>query len=104
MMSSAISKAYSIIREPVNTEKARRGWAENPAGRTYTFLVDTSAGKDEIKKAVEAAFSVKVAVVRTQNRKGKFRRRRIQGGWRSDTKRAIVTLAPDQKISFFDGI
>lgn len=97
-------KSFRIIREPVNTEKARQGWAESPRGRTYTFVVDGDADKAAIKKAVEEAFSVKVSTVRTLTRKGKFRRRRIQGGWRSDTKRAFVTLAPDQKISFFDGI
>lgn len=97
-------KSFRIIREPVNTEKARRSWGENSRGRTYTFVVDAGADKAAIKKAVEEAFLVKVSAVRTLTRKGKFRRRRIQGGWRSDTKRAFVTLAPDQKISFFDGI
>ncbi|MEK8022327.1 MAG: 50S ribosomal protein L23 [Candidatus Hydrogenedentota bacterium] len=96
--------AFDIIRAPVNTERARQGWAENPKGRVYTFEVAPTATKADVKAAVEKAFSVHVADVRTLNRKGKFRRRRIVGGYKTDTKRAMVRLAPDQKISFFDGI
>lgn len=95
---------FDIIRSPVNTERARLGWAESTKGRVYTFEVDPAATKADVKKAVEKAFSVHVADVRTLNRKGKLRRRRIVAGYKSDTKRAIVTLAPDQKIAFFDGI
>jgi large subunit ribosomal protein L23 len=96
--------AFEIIRFPVNTEKARTGWVDSPSGRRYTFLVDRSATKADVKKAVEAAFQVKVKDVRTMTRKGKFRRRRIVGGYTSDTKRAVVTLQPEQKIAFFEGI
>lgn len=99
-----MTSAFQIIRAPMNTEKARRGWVENAKGRMYTFLIEPTASKEEIKKAIEAAFHVKVAAVRTQTRKGKFRRKRAQGGWCSDTKRALVTLAPGDKIAFFDGI
>lgn len=99
-----MKSAYEIIRSPVNTERARAGWAENPKGRKYTFEVAPTATKADVKAAVEKAFSVKVTDVRTLTRKGKFRRRRMHGGYRSDTKRAIVQIAPDQKIGFFDGI
>jgi len=96
--------AHDIIRYPVNTEKARLGWAENPKGRWYTFEVDKMATKQAIKQAVEKAFQVKVTDVHTLVRAGKFRRRRMIGGYTADTKRAIVTLAPGEKIAFFDGI
>lgn len=102
--STRATNAFDIIRAPINTERARAGWAENPKGRTYTFEVATDATKADIKGAVETAFKVKVLEVRTLMRKGKFRRRRIKGGYQTDVKRAIVQLAPDEKISFFDGI
>lgn len=96
--------AFNLVLAPVNTEKARAGWAEDPRGRTYTFVVPKRASKTEIKAAIEKAFSVQVADVRTVNRRGKVRRRGMRTGRRPDTRRAIVRLAPDQKIAFFDGI
>lgn len=99
-----MKSAFDVIRAPINTERARAGWAENPKGRFYTFEVAPQATKAQVKAAVEKAFDVKVTDVRTLTRKGKFRRRRIKGGYTADTKRAVVVLAPDQKIPFFDGI
>jgi large subunit ribosomal protein L23 len=98
------STSFNLILAPVNTEKARAGWADNPKGRTYIFLVPMGATKAAIKVAVEEAFSVKVADVRTMNRPGKVRRRGMRTGRRPETRRAIVRLVPDQKIAFFDGI
>lgn len=96
--------AFGVIKAPVNTEKARLGWVENPKGREYTFLVDITATGAEVKAAVEKAFGVKVASVRTVIRRGKVRRRRLHPGPTPDTKRAMVRLMPEQKIAFFDGI
>ena len=96
--------AYDVIRLPVNTEKARLGWGEQPKGRWYTFEVEVSATKPQNKAAVEDAFKVRVRDVRTLTKKGKFRRRRTAGGYTSAAKRAIVTLEPGEKIGFFEGI
>ena len=56
------------------------------------------------KKAVEALFKVKVKAVNTLINKGKVKRFRGQLGKRSDTKKAIVTLAEGQMIDVATGI
>lgn len=52
----------SIIIKPVISEKAN--YLTDLRG-SYSFLVDTKANKIQIKKAVEAAYGVKVADVNT---------------------------------------
>ena len=71
----------------------------------YTFRVHPDASKPEIHDAVEAIFSVRVTNVNTLNRKGKRKRNRrsFSMGKRPDTKRAIVTLHPDDRIELFEG-
>ncbi len=54
--------AYDIIRYPLSTEKAVR---EMEVSNSLIFVVDRSANKAQIKKAVEKAFEVKVVSVRT---------------------------------------
>ena len=53
---------------------------------------------------MEAIFSVKVDSVRTQQNHGKVRRQGRFVGRRSDWKKAIVTLKPDQKIELFEQV
>ena len=64
-------------------------------------LVAPDANKTEIKIAVESVFDVKVTGVNTLNRQGKKRRTRSGTGKRSDTKRAIVSVADGQRIDIF---
>lgn len=80
-----------VIIRPVVSEKS---YALNDVG-VYTFVVAPDANKIEIRQAVETIFGVKVAKVNTVNRKGKRKRNRFTRGWdkRSDTRRALVTLA-----------
>jgi large subunit ribosomal protein L23 len=98
---SAISTKHphDVIVAPVVSEKSYNLLDEGK----YTFLVDPSANKTEIKLAIEQIFSgVKVASVNTINRKGKARRTRFGLGRRKDTKRAIVTLR-EGTIDIFGG-
>ncbi|MFN2607934.1 MAG: 50S ribosomal protein L23 [Acidimicrobiales bacterium] len=90
----------SIILRPVVSEKSY-GLLDTGV---YTFVVDPSASKIEIRQAVEDIFSVRVTKVNTLNRKGKRKRNRRQFtfGTRPDTKRAIVTLAPGARIDLFE--
>jgi large subunit ribosomal protein L23 len=83
-----------IIRRPILTEKSLRG---NEAGK-YTFEVAPGANKITVRHAVEAIFSVRVRKVNVINLRGRTRRRgRYE--YASPTKRkAIVTLAPGNKI------
>ncbi|QQY15298.1 50S ribosomal protein L23 [Cutibacterium avidum] len=88
-----------IILAPVVSEKSYSLLDQN----TYTFLVKPTANKTEIKIAIEQIFGVKVTSVNTMNRKGKARRTRFGMGKRSDTKRAIVTVAEGDRIDIFTG-
>ncbi len=90
-----------IILSPVVSEKS---YGLMEAG-VYTFMVRTSDSKPEIRDAVEAIWGVEVLKVNTLNRKGKSIRNRRTGqlGKRADRKRAIVTLAPGDKIDLFEG-
>jgi large subunit ribosomal protein L23 len=88
-----------IVIRPVVSEKSYASFDEN----VYTFVVAPDANKIEIKHAIETIFNVKVTNVNTLTRHGKRKRNRRTGNWgkRSDQKRAIVSLAPDDRIEIF---
>ncbi len=89
---------YDILLRPVLTEKASAG-AERRR-RQYVFRVALDANKVQIRRAVEAAFDVRVLNVNTVRMKGKLKRLRTrQPGKRPDWKKAIVTLAEGQEIN-----
>ena len=95
-----IANPRDIIIAPVLSEKSYGLMEQN----TYTFFVDPSANKTQIKIAVEEIFGVDVASVNTANREGKRKRSRTGYGKRKDTKRAIVTLSEESKsIDVFGG-
>ncbi|WP_125099080.1 50S ribosomal protein L23 [Leucobacter chromiireducens] len=81
--------AHDVIIRPIVSEKS---YGLIDTNGQYTFEVQPTANKTEIKLAIEQVFNVKVEKVRTLNRKGKTRRTRFGAGKRKDTKRAIVTL------------
>ncbi|MBX9577536.1 MAG: 50S ribosomal protein L23 [Chthoniobacterales bacterium] len=79
-----ISEKASLISEKLNQ---------------YVFRVDPAANKIEIKKAVEQLFKKRVLSVRTMQYAGKKKReRRADFGRRAHWKKAIVSLAPGDKI------
>lgn len=86
-----------ILLAPVVSEKSYNLLDENK----YTFVVAPDANKTEIKIAVEKVFDVTVLSVNTINRQGKKRRTRAGIGKRPDTKRAIVTVKPGDRIDIF---
>ncbi|HKE99110.1 MAG TPA: 50S ribosomal protein L23 [Actinomycetes bacterium] len=88
-----------VILKPVVSEKSY-GLLD---GNTYTFIVHPDANKTEIKEAVQTIFSVRVKNVNTLIRKGKRKRTRMIVGQRKTTKRALVTLHPEDKIEIFEG-
>lgn len=86
---------WDILKSPIITEKSvllKEASVEDETGQVLTFRVDTHAGKDDIKKAVEDVFNVKVASVRTVNYEGKMKRRGRTEGRRPNWKKAYVTL------------
>src|SRR3954471_5477987 len=89
-----------VLLAPVISEKSY-GLLD---GNQYTFIVLPEANKTQIKIAVEQIFNVKVLGVNTINRQGKRKRSRgTQMGKRKDTKRAIVSVAPGERIEIFGG-
>ena len=90
-----------IIVKPVITEASM----DRIGDKRYTFKVMSDATKPEIAKAVEAMFGVKVAKVNTISMKKKPTRTGVHFGYKSEWKKAIVTLTADSKtIEFFDGL
>ena len=88
-----------ILLAPVISEKSY-GLLD---GNKYTFVVRPDANKTQIKIAVEQVFNVRVTSVNTLNRQGKKKRTRTGFGRRNNTKRAIVSLAPGDRIDIFGG-
>ena len=96
--------AHEIILRPVISEKSMD---ESQRGK-YTFAVRDDVSKIQIEAAIEEIFKVKVAAVNVlttqpKQKRGGTRRSRIAGRttpWR----KAIVTLAPGQKIEFFEAV
>jgi large subunit ribosomal protein L23 len=91
---------YQIIAQPHITEKATMGSQHSQV----TFRVPDWATKPQVKQAVEKLFSVKVKAVNTLVLKGKTKRFKGQKGFRSDLKKAIVTLEPGQTIDMGAGV
>jgi large subunit ribosomal protein L23 len=89
---------HQVILKPIVTEKGMHRSTRNNA---YAFEINRLATKDDVKRAVETLFNVKVTKVATQNRKGKPRRTRFRGGVTKDWKKAIVTLDAEHKINLF---
>ena len=95
-----IADPRDVIIAPVLSEKTYALMEQN----TYTFFVNPSANKTQIKIAVEKIFGVDVASVNTANREGKRKRSRTGFGKRKDTKRAYVSLREgSDSIDIFGG-
>ena len=103
---SALSAA-EIVLQPVVSEKS----IDQATRQKYTFRVHPDANKIQIKAAIEELYkkeNVTVVSVNVLTTKAKEKRRGSRRGqtighttpWR----KAIVTLAPGQKIEFFEGV
>jgi len=91
---------YEVLRRPVITEKATLLKERDK----YAFEVKSKATGSQIKEAVEQAFKVKVSKVNVMMVPGKTRRFGRRQVTSSPWKKAIVTLAPGDKITFFEGV
>ena len=67
----------------------------------YSFEVNKTANKVQIKNAIERIYGVKVQKVRTANRHGKLRRRGRAFGRTAAWKKAVVFLESDYHIDLF---
>jgi len=91
---------YGVLIRPIITEKTTVLTGLDK----YVFEVDIRANKNQIKEAVQLAFSVRVAEVNTMKVKGKPKRFGRKVTLRPDWKKAIVTLVEGDKIELFEGI
>ncbi|BBB91361.1 MAG TPA: 50S ribosomal protein L23 [Methylomusa anaerophila] len=89
-----------VLIRPLITEKTTSLMQDNK----YTFIVPLTANKVEIRQAVEQIFKVKVLAVNTIRVMGKNKRMGKTQGKRPDYKKAIVKLAPGERIEFFEGV
>ena len=99
--------APEIILRPVVSEKSID---ESSRGK-YTFAVHPDANKIQIKAAIEELYekekvsvvSVNVLTTKAKEKRRGTRRGRVIG-YTTPWRKAIVTLAPGQKIEFFEGV
>ena len=91
---------YQVIVRPLITEKATILAGDHK----YAFEVDRRANKNQVRQAVETAFSVHVLKVNTMNVRGKGRRVGRRYTRTRDWKKAIVTLTEGETIQLFEGI
>ncbi len=90
---------WDILKSPVVTEKSvllkeesSEEDSDRNLGQVLTFRVDRKAGKNDIRRAIEEVFSVKVAKIRTVHYEGKMKKRGRHEGRRPSWKKAYVTL------------
>ena len=94
------NRHYDVVLAPHITEKSTMVSEYN----AVVFKVANDASKPEIKAAIEALFNVTVTKVNTILTKGKTKKWKGQPYKRSDSKKAIVTLAEGQSIDITSGI
>lgn len=88
-----------VLIEPVVSEKSYALMADGK----YTFRVDDRVHKTQIADAVERVFNVHVVGVRTAKIRSKPKRRGLHSGRTRSWKKAIVELAPGERIELFEG-
>jgi len=92
---------HDVIQRPLVTEKSTIG---RETQNLVTFAVAPAATKHDVRRAVEALFSVQVVDVHTMRMPRKERRVGKFLGRRPEWKKAIVKLAEGQSIEFFEGV
>jgi large subunit ribosomal protein L23 len=99
-----MSTIHDILRRPIITEKSNYLAGDL---NQYVFEVAHEATKKLVKDAVEILFDVDVLRVNIINvpakRSRRWRNRRIKVR-QSAYKKAIVTLAPNERIDVFEGV
>ncbi|NQW36095.1 MAG: 50S ribosomal protein L23 [Flavobacteriales bacterium] len=94
-----------IIIKPIISEKMTN---DSEVFNRYGFVVNNKANKIQIRTAVEAAYGVAVAKVRTMNypvkRSSKFTKKGMVTSVIGAYKKAIVELAEGDSIDFYNNI
>ncbi len=92
-------EARQVIIRPVVSEKSYALMADNK----YTFRIHERAHKTQVAQAISEIFGVKVASVRTSHVRAKPKRRGLHAGTSRSWKKAVVQLAPGERIELFEG-
>jgi large subunit ribosomal protein L23 len=91
--------ARQVIIRPIVSEKSYALIGQNK----YTFRVHPDAHKTQIRDAVEEIFGVHVTDVKTMKLRPKPKRRGYTAGRTRGWKKAVVQLAPGDRIELFEG-
>ncbi len=91
---------YQVLLKPTITEKST---LLQESGR-YTFEVAMDANKGLVKEAVERNFNVTVTDVNITKLHGKRKRYGPRVKKMPDTKKAVVTLKPGDRINLIEGL
>ena len=92
-------EVYRKIIRPILSEKST---ASRDEQNKYSFIVARDASKDEVKKAIEGLFSVKVLKINTLITRGKIKRRGMHYTKLKNTKKAVVSVQAGQAIKIFE--
>ncbi len=90
---------YNVLVKPVLSEKSN---AARENGGKYTFEVALKSTKEDVQRAVEKIYGVKVVGVQTMVTRGKIRRRGVHLSLDSKSKKAVVTLTAGAKLPLFE--
>lgn len=99
-----MSTIYDVLRRPLVTEKSNY---QSSRLHQYVFEVAQTANRTLVKDAVEQLFDVTVVRVNLMNVPAKRSRKSRNRRWvisRDSYKKAIVTLAPEDRIPIFEGV
>lgn len=88
----------NIIKRPLITDKTTKLLENNQ----YCFHVNTNSHKYDIKQAIEYIFNVTVIKINTCHTPKKRRQVGQFKGYKTNYKKAIVTLSKNDKINLFD--
>ena len=95
----------SVIIKPIVTEKLTK---DGEVFNRFGFIVEKTANKVQIKKAIEAAFGITVVAVRTMNyradRTTKYTKSGLISGKTNSYKKAIVQVKEGETIDFYNNI
>ena len=95
---------FDILRRPIVTEKTNYLTSKL---HQYVFEVIKDATRSQVKDAVEKVFEVtvvRVNIINTAAKRSRRSRSRRLSVRDSGMKKAIITLAPDQRIPIFEGV
>nr|QCI07065.1 ribosomal protein L23 [Haraldiophyllum bonnemaisonii] len=92
-----ILKSLDLIKYPIITDKTTKSIENN----IYSFAVSKNARKDDIKKAIEYIFNVKVKKINTLNTPPKIKNVGKFKGYKTKNKKAIVKLYNEYTINLF---